>query len=116
MRTDAFFKDAQVSIPNWLRFITEWSRHPHHTIQQVRASTIRIFGSKSLADIDNIRLQKQKEKTLSFNFDIKHLEGIKNHADAFTRYPVNAPDEDDLAEAKEIKMLSQSTVFSLLHK
>ena len=40
VRTDAFFKDAKVSIPNWLRFITEWSRHPHATIQQLRASTI----------------------------------------------------------------------------
>ena len=54
--------------------------HPKFTIYVDHNPLVRIFGSKSLADIDNIRLQKQKEKTLPFNFDIKHLEGIKNHA------------------------------------
>ena len=40
VRADAFFKDAKVSVPNWLRFIVEWSRHPHATNQQLRASTV----------------------------------------------------------------------------
>ena len=63
--------------------------HPRFTIYVDHNPLARIFGNKSLADIENIRLQKQKEKTLAYTFDIKYLEGIKNHADSFSRYPVN---------------------------
>ncbi len=39
VRSEAFFKDANVGIPDWLRFIGEWSRNSHATIEQLRAST-----------------------------------------------------------------------------
>ena len=44
--------------------------------------------------------------TREYTFDIKHLEGLKNHADSFSRYPVNKPDQDDIAEAKEINTIA----------
>ena len=39
---------------------------------------LKIFGEKSLVGIDNPRLLHQKEKILSYNFDIKFIKGLKN--------------------------------------
>ena len=80
--------------------------HPKFTIYVDHKPLVRIFGSKPLADIENVRLQKQKEKLLAYNFDIKYLEGTKNHVNTFSRYPVSQPDPDDLMEAKDLNAIA----------
>ena len=89
--------------------------HPKFTLYVDHSPLVRIFGSKSLADIDNIRLQKQKEKILAYTFDIKYLEGIKNHANTFSRYPVNHPDEDDIQEARELNSIAINSLAPATH-
>ena len=45
-----------------------------------------ILGEKALEDIENPRLEKLKEKTLRYRFEIVHVPGIKNRvADATSR-------------------------------
>ena len=56
---------------------------------------VKIFGDKSLHDIENPLLLNFKEKSLAFTFTMKYVKGIKNHANTLSRYPVNNPDEDD---------------------
>ena len=63
---------------------------------------IKILDDKSLGDIENPRLVKFKERTLAFNFDIHYVEGAKNHANVFSRYPVNVPDREDIDLANEM--------------
>ena len=84
--------------------------HPKFTVYVDHNPLVRIFGSKPLSDIDNIRLQKQKEKTLGYHFDIKYLKGIKNHANTFSRYPVNQPDQDDITEAREVNNIALNSL------
>ena len=61
-----------------------------------------IFNTKSLAEIDNNRLQRIVEKTMGYSFTVDWVAG-KTHAiaDALSRYPVFAPTEDDEAEEAE---------------
>jgi hypothetical protein len=40
------------------------------------APLLKIFGDKSLADIENSRLLHFKRKTLSYHFEIKHIKGL----------------------------------------
>ena len=48
-----------------------------------------ILNERCLADIENRRLRKLKEKTLSFQFKIVHMPGRKHVGpDAASRYPV----------------------------
>ena len=54
----------------------------------------KIFGDKSLEKIDNTRLFALKEKSMTYDFEIKYVEGIRNKAaDALSRHPV-ADDND----------------------
>ena len=39
---------------------------------------------------------------MAFNFDIHYVEGAKNHANVFSRYPVNVPDREDIDLANEL--------------
>ena len=64
---------------------------------------LKIFGNRSLNDIENPRLRNLKEKTLQFQFQMIHLPGVRNKAaDAISRHPSKAPGEqihlpDDVA-------------------
>ena len=73
--------------------------HPEFYILVDQRPLVTIFGNKALADIDNIRLRNQKEKTLEYNFQIRYIEGVKNHANTFSRYPVSRPDSEDITDA-----------------
>ena len=49
---------------------------------------ISIMGPKNLVDIKNPRVRSLKEKTLMYQFDIKHVPRIKNKGpDTTLRYP-----------------------------
>ena len=49
---------------------------------------LKIFGDRSLNDIENPRLLNLKEKTLQYRFESIHIPGAKNHAaDALSRHP-----------------------------
>ena len=79
--------------------------HSKFTIFADHSPLVHIFGSKSLGDIENVRLQKQKDPS-----HIKQMEGIKKHAYTFSCYPVNKPDEEDVAEAKYINSIEISSL------
>ena len=54
---------------------------------------LHVFNDRSLADMENRRLQNLKEKTLSFKFDIVHIPGKEHKGpDAASRYPVGPPE------------------------
>ena len=88
--------------------------HPKFTILVDQRPLTKIFGDKPLADIENIRLQKQKIKTFPYNFDIKYIEGVKNHANTFSRYPVNKPDSEDILEAITINAIEYSVTVGAI--
>ena len=53
---------------------------------------LHVLNDRSLADIQNRRLQNLKEKTLSYRFSIVHVPGKKHLGpDAASRYPVGPP-------------------------
>ena len=85
---------------------------PKFTIFVDHAPLLRILGNKSMADIENSRLLGLKQKTLPYNFDIKYIKGLKNHADVFSRYPVNHPDEEDIEEARMLNAITISSTLS----
>ena len=69
---------------------------------------VEILGNRALGDISNPRLLRLKEKTLPFDYRIKHLSGKKNMAaDALSRYPVGArePDADDTDVSEDLEAL-----------
>ena len=53
-----------------------------------------------------------KQKTLAYNFDIKYIKGLKNHANVFSRYPVNKPDEEDIADAESLNAFTVNSIVS----
>ena len=60
---------------------------------------INILNDRYLGDIENGRLRNMKEKTLAFNFIIKHVPGRKHLGpDAASRYPVSEAMELDLSD------------------
>ena len=83
---------------------------PSFTIFVDHAPLLKVLGDKSLADIENVRLLKLKMKTLGYNFQIKHIKGLKNHANVFSRYPVNQPGEDDIMEADMINTITINAI------
>ena len=85
---------------------------PSFTIFVDHSPLTKLLADKSLGDIENKRLLKLKEKTLSYNFKIKHIKGLKNHADAFSRYPVNSPDQEDISESRMINTITINTMSS----
>ena len=63
---------------------------------------IKVFGDRSLEDINNPRLLNLKEKTLPFKFRMVHVPGVRHAAaDAVSRHPVGKPEllvlPDDIA-------------------
>ena len=75
---------------------------------------VKIFGNKQLNDIDNPRLFSFKEKTLNYSFSIKYIKGPLNHANIFSRYPVNPPSEEDSIDSEiiEIACINKLTTLS----
>ena len=66
---------------------------------------INIFSSKALSSISNPRLLRIKQKTLSYNFTIKHIAGKNNtFTDTLSRYPVNIEEDEDIGFAAETKI------------
>lgn len=50
---------------------------------------MKLFGDKTLKDIDNLRLFRLKEQTLQYRFTMRFLSGKHNAAaDFLFRYPV----------------------------
>ena len=90
--------------------------HPQFTILVDHRPLVKIFGNKPLADIENIRLQQQKEKTLAYNYVIKHIPGVKNHANTFSRYPANEPDNEDISEATTINAIECTSTINSIQK
>ena len=88
--------------------------HPKFFILVDQRPLVKISGNKPLADIENGRLQNQKEKTLQYNFEIKHIEGVKNHANTFSRYLVNPPDSDDITHAKSINAVEHTQIIGTI--
>ena len=88
--------------------------HPKFHILVDQRPLVKIFGNKALADIENVRLRNQKEKTLEYNFQMKYIEGIKNHANTFSRYPVNRPDSDDITEAVTINAIERTLTIGAI--
>ena len=69
---------------------------------------LKILRSRALGDISNPRLLSLKEKTLPFDYQIKHLSGNKNlAADTLSRYAVGAqePDKDDTDVSEDLEDL-----------
>ena len=59
---------------------------------------VNILNDRYLGDIENGRLRNMKEKTLAFNFIIKHVPGRKHLGpDAASRYPVSEAMDLDLS-------------------
>ena len=49
---------------------------------------IGLLGKGEIGEIDNPRLQSLAEKTMRWNFEIRHVAGVKNFGpDALSRYP-----------------------------
>ena len=60
---------------------------------------VKVFGDRSLHDIENPRLRNLKEKTLRFRFRIVHVPGARNAAaDSVSRNPVGVSEEMQLPD------------------
>ena len=60
---------------------------------------LKVFGDRSLEDIDNPRLIRLKEKTLHYRFKMVHIPGVKNTtADSMSRNPVGDPIQLNLSD------------------
>ena len=68
---------------------------------------LKSFGVKCLNDILNPRLFDFKKKTLPYSFTVKYIKGIRNHANIFSRYPIEEPDKDDIAESDMVNTFVQ---------
>ena len=68
----------------------------HFTIITDHNPLVGILDKKTLDEVENPRLQRLKEKMLSYNFETKWISG-KQHAipDALSRAPVDYPEESD---------------------
>ena len=54
------------------------------------------LNGKSLADIENPRLQRLLQKVAGYTFEVRHIEGVRNKiADALSRAPCFGPEGED---------------------
>lgn len=68
---------------------------------------VKIFNDKPLHEIENLLIQKFKERSMSYSFKVNYIKGIKNKAgDALSRYPANNPDETDSSLTKELAAIT----------
>ena len=64
---------------------------PNLTVIVDHKPLVKIMSNKSLEKISNPRLLNLKEKTLTYNFKIKHVPGkLNNCADACSRFPISS--------------------------
>ena len=60
---------------------------------------LKVFGDRSLEDINNPRLLNLKEKTLQFHFRMVHVPGVRHTAaDAISRHPTGEPQQLELPD------------------
>ena len=80
-----------------------------------------LFNNRSLDCIPNSRLRNLKEKTLSYRFQIVHIQGVKNKvADALSRYP-NEPagegmhliDDEEIPVEQAAATIESTTAITL---
>ena len=90
---------------------------PNLTLVTDHRPLVKLFGDKELKDILNPRLLAMKEKTLSYNFNIKYLPGKKNPADFLSRYPAlrSNPDTTDEDLATVINDVTIAAVVDTLY-
>ena len=89
---------------------------PDLTIVVDHAPLVKLLGDRSLHDISNPRLLRLKEKTLLYNYTIKHIPGVNNKGpDALSRKPVSLiPDNDNTIEETVVSSVtSQLTHIDL---
>ena len=81
--------------------------HPGFEVVTDHNPLVGLF-TKSLAEIDNRRLQRLRGKLVDYNFEVKWVEG-KSHmiADAFSRYPVEHPQDSTTAVIAMIQVEDQ---------
>ena len=76
---------------------------------------LKILGDRRLADIDNPRLFKFKERTLPFSYTIVHIPGIHNTAaNSLSRNPSDTPDTDDIRDINEIEKYASFVVYGIV--
>ena len=76
---------------------------------------LKVFGDRSLEDIDNPRLLRLKEKTLQYRFRMHHVPGIRNAtADCLSRHPVGDPIHFQLSEEAAESMTQVSIPHDFL--
>ncbi len=91
---------------------------PDLTIVVDHAPLVKLLGDRSLHDISNPRLLRLKEKTLLYNYTIKHIPGVNNKGpDALSRKPVSLiPDNnttiEETAVSSVISQLTHSDLFN----
>ena len=76
---------------------------------------VKLLGNRKLEDIDNPRLLRLKEKTLSYRFTMRYLSGARNKIpDALSRFPTSAPDENSDDSVSDIEQIVFITAISSL--
>ena len=75
---------------------------------------LKILGNKSLSKFSNPRLLHFKEKILPYSFKIQYIKGIKNHANVFSRYPVDQPTSADIEDSKCINVITANITSSTI--
>ena len=72
--------------------------------------------NKPITEIENPRVQRIVQKTLAYQFEVKHIDGVRNQiADALSRYPVFGPDKED-EEDKEDEAVFTCAVTTRLQR
>ena len=75
---------------------------------------LKVFGDRSLGDINNPRLLNLKEKTLQFKFRMMHIPGVRHAAaDALSRHPTG--DATQLQLPDDIATLTHTTKALAAH-
>ena len=75
---------------------------------------INVLNERSLNDITNRRLLNLKEKTMQYQFEIKHVSGSKNRGpDALSRYPAQTTgiEHQDIADDISTKTTAMETLY-----
>ena len=88
---------------------------PTFTVIVDHQPLLKILGDKSLSEISNPRLLHFKEKILPYSFNIQYIKGINNHANVFSRYPVEQPTNADIEYSKCINAITANITSSTLN-
>ena len=83
---------------------------PHFTVLTDHKSLRGVYD-KDICDVENVRLQKYRENTQQYSFNVEHIEGKLNAiGDALSRNPVlpAEPEDPDTCVCKAIKRLTDN--------